>query len=347
MGLRSPGRGVLADLAKLVVFCVARRVDRSGHHQRRIGRGLRRPGGRPRSRSRSSPSGPCSGRSPGSAPDSATPARGALYWIQPGTTRQPPWPTRIPSTAGGTREFVDAALYLAVLLVPIGLLTAGTAHGHPFDTLPPSGVCALLGCLALLGLRDGPAFRAARPEFLVPVVLAFAFEPGNLVFAVKLALVGFVLRRPHRVVARVARPVRVGGGRVRAGARAAVRPRRGAELAGGRIGAGRARVRRGGEPRVRAVRVPRLRDGLRVRALRLRRRGDPHLADADRAAPGVLVVLLLSAAGRPVRRPVTLRPMPGPRPSPRPRPAPALRPQPQVAVRPRPTPRPSPGIIGM
>ena len=48
----------------------------------------------------------------------------------------------------------------------------------------------MLGCLALLGLRDRTAFVAARPEFLVPVVLAFAFEPGNLVFALKLALVG-------------------------------------------------------------------------------------------------------------------------------------------------------------
>ena len=85
------------------------------------------------------------------------PIGGILYWLRPGTVRQPPWPERVPLTAGTTRGPVDVLLYAGVLAMLVYLLVAGedVTEGR----LDPAAVGILL---ALLG-----AARAAR-QGLVP-----------------------------------------------------------------------------------------------------------------------------------------------------------------------------------
>jgi len=104
------------------------------------------------------------------------PIGGILYWLRPGTVRLPPWPGKVPLTRGSRRTLVDIVLYAAVLgaggylMVADGEAAAGTAAGR----LDPLAIAALLGLLALLGLRDKTSFLAARPEvygFLLVVAL--------------------------------------------------------------------------------------------------------------------------------------------------------------------------------
>ncbi len=48
---------------------------------------------------------------------------GILYWLRPGTVRQPPWPERVPLTRGSTRTVADVLLYAGLLAsrrVPAG-----------------------------------------------------------------------------------------------------------------------------------------------------------------------------------------------------------------------------------
>src|SRR6476646_5921809 len=73
------------------------------------------------------------------------PVGGFLYWLQPGTMRVPPWSARVPLTAGTRRTPVDVALYLAVLIVGVGLLFSGSSG--MLATLPAAGIAGLLACL--------------------------------------------------------------------------------------------------------------------------------------------------------------------------------------------------------
>lgn len=110
---------------------------------------------------------------------------GLSYWLTPGTMRLAPWPGRVPFTAGTRRSVVDVFLYAAVLALAAGLLGfTGTADG----VLPASGVVALLVALGLLGLRDRAPFHAARPELVVPMLVAFLLPAGDIVLALKLVL---------------------------------------------------------------------------------------------------------------------------------------------------------------
>lgn len=117
------------------------------------------------------------------------PVGGFLYWLRPGTMRLAPWPKRVPLTAGTQRSVVDVALYLAVLVVGVGLLFSGATHGQPFDTLPSAGIWGLLLCLGALGLRDKAPFLAARPEHYAVMLMIFLFPPSNMIFALKLVMV--------------------------------------------------------------------------------------------------------------------------------------------------------------
>ena len=94
------------------------------------------------------------------------PIGGPLYWLRPGRIRLPPWPDRVPFTAGTRRTPLDVALYAGVIGIGLFLLfasgedSAGTSAGR----LPPEGIAALLGVLILLGLRDKVSFLGSRPE---------------------------------------------------------------------------------------------------------------------------------------------------------------------------------------
>jgi len=103
-----------------------------------------------------------------------------LYWLRPGTIRLPPWPNRIPLTKGDARGPVDALLYGALLvLLVIAIFSDGTgpapALGTTVGVLPSWQIWAVLGVLAVLGLRDKVIFLAARGEVYASFTVAFLF----------------------------------------------------------------------------------------------------------------------------------------------------------------------------
>jgi Transmembrane protein of unknown function (DUF3556) len=103
-----------------------------------------------------------------------------LYWLRPGTIRLPPWPNRIPLTKGDERTAVDALLYGALLvLLVIAIFSDGTgpvpALGTTVGVLPSWQIWAVLGVLAVLGLRDKVIFLAARGEVYASFTVAFLF----------------------------------------------------------------------------------------------------------------------------------------------------------------------------
>jgi hypothetical protein len=132
------------------------------------------------------------------------PIGGCLYWLRPGTVRLPPWPGKVPLTAGTRRAAIDVALYAGVLASAIYLLLSGGAHvagaGAPVSTgssraavaaasagrLGIPGIAVLLGLLIALGLRDKVAFLAARPEVYGPLLIAFLFPLVNLIVAAQI-----------------------------------------------------------------------------------------------------------------------------------------------------------------
>ncbi len=70
------------------------------------------------------------------------PLGSSLYWLRPGTIRLPPWPNRVPLTAGTNRTPLDVLLYGALLgLLVLALVSDGTGPIPALDTelgvLPP------------------------------------------------------------------------------------------------------------------------------------------------------------------------------------------------------------------
>jgi hypothetical protein len=111
------------------------------------------------------------------------PIGGLLYWLRPGTVRLPPWPARVPFTAGSIRTPVDVALYLGVLAAAgWALLAPGTAP------VPPARVVPLLVLLPLLGLRDQTIFLAARSEHYLLTTALFLFPVQQMLAAAQLVM---------------------------------------------------------------------------------------------------------------------------------------------------------------
>ena len=126
------------------------------------------------------------------------PMGSALYWLRPNTIRLPPWPGRVPLTAGDNREPVDILLYGALLvMLVIALFSDGTgpipALGTEIGLLPTWQSCAVLGLLAVAGLRDKVIFLAARGEVYAPFVAAFLFGGINVIIAAKLVCIAIWL----------------------------------------------------------------------------------------------------------------------------------------------------------
>jgi len=115
---------------------------------------------------------------------------GILYWLRPGTVRLPPWPDRVPLTAGTRRTLADVALYGGVLASAVYLLVAGgeDAAGTAAGRLEPAPIAVLVGFLALLGLRDKVSFLGARPEVYGFLLLVFLFPIENLIVASQIVL---------------------------------------------------------------------------------------------------------------------------------------------------------------
>jgi Transmembrane protein of unknown function (DUF3556) len=116
---------------------------------------------------------------------------GVLYWLRPGTTRLPPWPQRVPLTRGTRRTLLDVALYAALIAAALNLLLADgvDASAASAGRLDPVAVGALLGLLALLGLRDKVPFLAARAEIYGNLAIVFLFPLTNLIVAAQLVFV--------------------------------------------------------------------------------------------------------------------------------------------------------------
>ena len=123
---------------------------------------------------------------------------GIRYWGRADTIRNPPWPGKVPFTAGDRRTVVDAALYLgflAGLAVCIALPgTAGTdvteAIGANEGLVPTAAVVVPIVLLVLAGLRDKIVFLAARSEQYLPALVFFAFFPFvDMIVAAKLLIV--------------------------------------------------------------------------------------------------------------------------------------------------------------
>jgi transmembrane protein DUF3556 len=114
-----------------------------------------------------------------------------LYWLRPGTIRLPPWPTRVPLTRGTARAPLDALLYGALLVVlVVALFSDGTgpvpALGTTVGVLPMWQIWAILGLLAVAGLRDKVIFLAARGEVYASFTVAFLFGGVDMIIAAKL-----------------------------------------------------------------------------------------------------------------------------------------------------------------
>lgn len=119
------------------------------------------------------------------------PIGGVLYWLRPGTVRLPPWPERVPLTAGTRRTPLDALLYAGILASCIYLLASG---GDPVGVVEPgrldtTAIAVLLALLALMGLRDKVVFLAARSEVYVPLLVVFLFPLSNLIVASQVVFV--------------------------------------------------------------------------------------------------------------------------------------------------------------
>ncbi|MBC3761553.1 DUF3556 domain-containing protein [Quadrisphaera oryzae] len=111
---------------------------------------------------------------------------GILFWLRPRTVRMPPWPHRVPGTAGDERTVLDVVLYAALLvslLVPVvlpGVPVPGLDAALPGNTsglVDPALAVPPLVLVALLGLRDKTIFIAARTEQYAPALVAFALVP--------------------------------------------------------------------------------------------------------------------------------------------------------------------------
>jgi hypothetical protein len=119
------------------------------------------------------------------------PMGSVLYWLRPNTIRLPPWPQRIPLTKGTSRTPFDALLYAALLvMLVVALFSDGTGPipelGTTVGVLPGWQIWAILGILAVLGLRDKVIFLAARGEVYAALAVCFLFAGADIILAAKL-----------------------------------------------------------------------------------------------------------------------------------------------------------------
>ncbi len=118
-----------------------------------------------------------------------------LYWLRPGTIRQPPWPDRVRGTAGSRRTLVDIGLYVGVIATAVFVLLSPADRAvsglgdDVFTVIEPWRFLPLLICLPILGLRDKTIFLAARSEHYWVTAIAFLFPFVDLIVAAKLLMV--------------------------------------------------------------------------------------------------------------------------------------------------------------
>lgn len=116
-----------------------------------------------------------------------------LYWLRPGTVRLPPWPGKVPLTAGTRRGVVDVVLYVGVIASAVWLLASPGAEPIPgvseIGTIDPLRLVPLVVLVPLVGLRDKTIFLAARAEQYWVPLLIFFFPFGDMLIGLKLLMV--------------------------------------------------------------------------------------------------------------------------------------------------------------
>lgn len=119
------------------------------------------------------------------------PIGGPLYWLRPGTIRLPPWPGRVPLTAGSRRTALDVLLYGGVLASGafLVLCSGEGATASSAGRVPPEAIGVLFGFLLLLGLRDKVSFLAARPEIYGTILAVGLFPVDQWMVAWQLSFV--------------------------------------------------------------------------------------------------------------------------------------------------------------
>jgi hypothetical protein len=118
---------------------------------------------------------------------------GFRYYGRVGTLRLPPWPGKVPFTAGDERTKGDVARYVALLAsLTVALVLPGV---HP-SAVAPSGLVAplalapVIALLVIQGLRDKTLFIAARSEQYLPALVLFTFFPFvDMIVGAKLLIV--------------------------------------------------------------------------------------------------------------------------------------------------------------
>ena len=115
------------------------------------------------------------------------PIGGPLYWLRPGTVRLPPWPDKVPLTAGHAAHLVRRRS-LRRACSPAGSTCSSPTRrrrgtGSRRGRLAPAGIAVLLGFLALLGLRDKVSFLGARPEIYATMLAVGLFPPSQWIVA--------------------------------------------------------------------------------------------------------------------------------------------------------------------
>ena len=114
-----------------------------------------------------------------------------LYWLRPRTIRLPPWPNRVPLTAGDSRTPFDVLLYAALLVMLLCALFSDGAGpipelGSEVGVLPVWQTATIIGLLVVAGLRDKVIFLAARGEVYGSLAVCFLFSGADIIIAAKL-----------------------------------------------------------------------------------------------------------------------------------------------------------------
>jgi hypothetical protein len=109
---------------------------------------------------------------------------GIAYWARPDTIRLPPWPGKVPFTAGDNRSPVDVLLYLATLASFLFAAASGGTRldGYGVDMVEPGLMALSAVLLVVCGLRDKILFLAARGEQYLPILIISALAGGTLTF---------------------------------------------------------------------------------------------------------------------------------------------------------------------
>ncbi|TCN58480.1 transmembrane protein DUF3556 [Rhodococcus sp. SMB37] len=123
---------------------------------------------------------------------------GFRYWLRPETIRLPPWPGKVPGTAGDTRTVFDVVVYATLLVSMLVAITLPGVSSASLDAVSaensglirPWLVVPVIALLVLIGLRDKVIFLAARGEQYLPAMVFFAVLPFvDMIVAAKLLIV--------------------------------------------------------------------------------------------------------------------------------------------------------------